>query len=271
MPELPEVEVIRTGLEPLLAGREIRRVRCHRQSLRYPLPDLDQLVGRRFLSLKRRAKYLLFGLDDGRLLVWHLGMTGQFHLLPAAAKAGRHEHVRFDLDDGMSLRYRDIRRFGYAGLFASNEVATHGWFIGLGPEPLGDEFTTDYLYRLCRGRKGPIKSLLMNAVVVVGVGNIYASEALFRAAIHPARAAGNISRERLAVLVAAIRQVLTEAIAAGGSSISDFVQADGRPGYFSHAFRVYGRAGEPCPECGSPIRQLRQSGRSTFYCPACQH
>lgn len=270
MPELPEVEVIRTGLEPLLVGRGIRQVICHRQSLRYPLPDLDSLVGRRFLSLKRRAKYLLFELDDGRLLVWHLGMTGQFHLLPVQAKAGQHEHVRFDLHDGTSLRYRDMRRFGYAGLFASDEIAAHAWFTGLGPEPLGDEFTIDYLHGLCRGRKGPIKSLLMNGSVVVGVGNIYASEALFRAGIHPARAAGRISRKRLAGLVAAVRQVLTEAIAAGGSSISDFVHADGRPGYFAHSFRVYGRAGEPCLNCGEPIQRIQQSGRSTYYCSRCQ-
>lgn len=271
MPELPEVEVVRTGLEPLLVGREIQRVRCHRQSLRYPLPDLDGLVGRSFCAVRRRAKYLLFELDDGWVLVWHLGMTGQFHLLQAEAKAGQHEHVRIDLDDGMSLRYRDIRRFGYAGLFASDEVAAHAWFAGLGPEPLEDGFNTDYLYQVCRGRKGPIKSLLMNSSVVVGVGNIYASEALFRAGIHPARAAGNISRQRLANLVAAIKEVLHEAIAAGGSSISDFVQADGRPGYFSHAFRVYGRVGESCVACGQPIRRIQQSGRSTYYCPGCQH
>jgi len=271
MPELPEVEVVRTGLEPLLVGREILRVVCHREGLRYPLPEISALVGRRFLSVRRRAKYLLFKLDDGRLLVWHLGMTGQFHLLPVGTPEGAHEHVRIDLDDGTSLRYRDLRRFGYATLLPGDTLDTHVWFARLGPEPLVEAFDADYLQAVCRGRKGPIKALLMNANVVVGVGNIYASEALFRAGIHPARAAGRISRERLANLVLAIKQVLAEAIAAGGSSIRDFVQADGRPGYFAHAFRVYGREGEPCNVCGEPIRRLKQSGRSSFYCPNCQH
>ena len=271
MPELPEVEVVRTGLEPLLVGREIRKVLCHRQGLRYPLPEMATLVGRRILSLKRRAKYLLFELDDGRLLVWHLGMTGQFHLLPAEAPAVAHEHVRLDLDNGTSLRYGDLRRFGYAALLPADALNTHIWFNRLGPEPLGEAFDAGYLQSACRGRKGPIKTLLMNASIVVGVGNIYASEALFRAGIHPARAAGNISQKRLAKLVTAIKEVLAEAIAAGGSSIRDFVRADGKPGYFAHAFRVYGREGEPCTVCGEPIRRLKQSGRSTFYCLNCQH
>ena len=271
MPELPEVEVVRTGLEPLLIGRKVLRVKCHREGLRYPLPDMSSLAGRRILSLRRRAKYLLFELDDGRLLVWHLGMTGQFHLLPVGAPAVAHEHVRLDLDDGTSLRYGDLRRFGYAALLPDDALDNHIWFARLGPEPLGDAFDADYLQTVCRGRKGPIKTLLMNASIVVGVGNIYASEALFRAGIHPARSAGNISQKRLAKLVKAIKEVLAEAIAAGGSSIRDFVRADGKPGYFAHAFRVYGRDSESCTVCGEPIRRLKQSGRSSFYCPNCQH
>ena len=270
MPELPEVEVVRTGLEPLLVGRTIRNVICHRQGLRYPLPDMATLAGRQFLSVKRRAKYLLFELDDGRLLVWHLGMTGQFHLLSAGTPAIAHEHVRIDLDNGTSLSYGDLRRFGYAALLPADALDEHIWFARLGPEPLGESFDADYLQAACRGRKGPIKSLLMNASVVVGVGNIYASEALFRAGIHPARAAGRISRQRLERLVVAVKEVLAEAIAAGGSSIRDFVRADGKPGYFAHAFRAYGREGEPCTVCGEPIRRIRQSGRSTYYCPICQ-
>ncbi len=283
MPELPEVETVRAGLAPLLCGRVIEQVRCHRAGLRYPFPDLQQLRGRRIRAVRRRAKYLLFDTDgfdtDGaeaggnagaNTLVWHLGMTGQFHLLPQHAARGAHEHVRIDLDDEQSLRYRDARRFGYAGLIPTGEIDVHPWFAALGPEPLSDAFNGDYLAAVCAGRKAPLKTVIMDAGVVVGVGNIYAAESLFRAGIHPARAAGRISVLRLARLVDHIRAVLREAIAAGGSTISDFVQADGKPGYFAHSFQVYGRAGEPCVRCDKPIRRITQASRSTFYCPGCQ-
>jgi len=271
MPELPEVEVVRTGLEPLLSDRRIQRVQCFRENLRYPLPQLVSLEEHCFIGVARRAKYLLFSIDDDRRLIWHLGMTGQFHVLDAGLARQPHEHVRFTLDDGRALVYRDARRFGYAGLMAAGDVALHPWFAGLGPEPLGDEFNGDYLTARCRGKKQPIKSLLMDGRVVVGVGNIYAAESLFRAGIHPARAAGRIAAARLNLLSQCVRQVLGEAIAAGGSSISDFVHADGKPGYFSHAFRVYGRQGLPCPVCAKPIKRIVQSGRSSFYCCGCQH
>lgn len=271
MPELPEVETVRTGLEPLLVGRRIESVTCHRSSLRYPLPGLAVLTGEKVMKVRRRAKYLLFDLEGGQVLVWHLGMTGQFHVLPQRVEAGAHEHVRFDLTDGQSLRYRDARRFGYAGLLNSDEVEQHPWFIKLGPEPLAADFDAEHLLAACHNRKAPIKSVIMDAAVVVGVGNIYASEALFRAGIYPARAAKRISYKRLVVLTEMIKQVLAEAIEAGGSSISDFVHADGKPGYFSHAFRVYGRQGEACVCCGKTIKRLIQSGRSTFYCSGCQH
>jgi formamidopyrimidine-DNA glycosylase len=271
MPELPEVETVRAGLEPLLSGRRIESVLCHRSSLRYPLPALAELTGRTVIEIRRRAKYLLFDLEGEQTLIWHLGMTGQFYVLPQQAEAGLHEHVRFDLSDGQSLRYRDMRRFGYAGLLDAGQLETHSWFADLGPEPLLEDFNVSHLARICSGRKASIKNMIMNAAVVVGVGNIYASESLFRAGIHPARAAGKISVIRLGILVGSIRQVLAEAIEAGGSSISDFVHADGKPGYFSHEFQVYGREGKLCFRCGKAIRRVIQAGRSTFYCSGCQH
>jgi len=271
MPELPEVEVVRAGLAPHLVGRCVESVACHRSSLRYPLPDMLSLHGCHIAAVRRRAKYLLIGLDDGRILVWHLGMTGQFHVLHGDAPAGRHEHVRINLDDGQSLRYRDVRRFGYAGLLDGNQLDAHAWFAALGPEPLGDAFGGAYLADTCRGRKAPIKTVVMDAHVVVGIGNIYAAEALFRAGIHPGRAAGRIAARRLDTLATCIKAVLREAISAGGSSISDFVRADGRPGYFAHAFQVYGRTGQACFVCRQEIKCIRQSGRSSFYCPHCQH
>jgi formamidopyrimidine-DNA glycosylase len=271
VPELPEVETIRAGLEPLLVGRRIESVTCFRSSLRYLLPGLAVLTGKRVMRVRRRAKYLLFDIEGGQMLVWHLGMTGQFHVLPNHEEAGRHEHVRFDLSDGQSLRYRDARRFGYADILNSDEIELHPWFSSLGPEPLKPDFNGEYLYAACRNRKAPIKSVIMDAAVVVGVGNIYVSESLFRAGIHPARAAGRISHKRLVLLVEMIKQVLSEAVKAGGSSISDFVHADGKPGYFSHAFRVYGRQGETCLSCGKLIKRLIQAGRSSFYCSGCQH
>jgi len=275
MPELPEVETIRRGLAPHLCERMITAVQCHRPSLRYPLPDLSVLEGQRIIAVRRRAKYLLFDLEKKaastpQTLVWHLGMTGQFHVLPQQAQAGAHEHVCIQLENGQSLRYRDARRFGYADLLHTEVIEQHQWFCNLGPEPLLDGFHVDHLRTHCVKRKAPIKNVIMNASVVVGVGNIYASEALFRAGIHPARAAGNISAQRLKLLVDVIQQVLIEAIAAGGSSISDFVDADGKPGYFSHSFQVYGRQGKACERCLKPINRIIQAGRSTFYCPQCQ-
>ncbi len=275
MPELPEVETIRAGLEPLIVGREIKHVICHRANLRYPLPNLAALVGQSVTGMRRRSKYLLFDLASERLetsqtLVWHLGMTGQFHVLPHHAKTGTHEHVHVELSDGQSLRYRDARRFGYAGLLPSTQLESHAWFSKLGPEPLSDAFNGEHLTALCAGRKAPIKNLIMDASIVVGVGNIYASESLFRAGIHPARAAGRISSARLALLVETIKAVLAEAIEAGGSTISDFVHADGKPGYFAHQFQVYGRAGKKCLHCERTIKRITQAGRSSFLCSFCQ-
>ncbi len=273
MPELPEVEVVCRGLSPLLVDQRVRSVELMRDNLRFPLPVsmVQELPGLIFSSISRRSKYLLFCFDRGPVLIWHLGMTGQFHVLDQSAPPGAHEHVRINMENGAALCYRDARRFGYVGLSSHEELAGHKWFAQLGPEPLGDSFSADYLIGYCKGRRAAIKALLMNAHVVVGVGNIYANEALFRSGIHPGRAAGKISKARIAVLVEAVRSVLGEAIDAGGSTISDFVQADGKPGYFAHQFRVYGREGEPCYQCGRSIRRMVQSGRSTFYCLGCQH
>jgi len=281
MPELPEVETVRCGLEPLLSGRVIESVICHRMTLRYPLPDLQSLIGNTFSAVQRRSKYLLFAFElyssdqsnssADPLLVWHLGMTGQFHVLPQDAPVAAHEHVCFYLSDGQSLRYRDARRFGYAGLLDADRWQSHAWFANLGPEPLTDAFNVDHLAGVCAGRKAPIKNIIMDAKTVVGVGNIYAAESLFRAGIHPARAAGRISRARLAMLLDVIQQVLQEAIAAGGSTIRDFLHSDGKPGYFAHQFQVYGRQGKTCFQCQKPIKRMTQAGRSSFYCPGCQH
>jgi len=270
MPELPEVETVRTGLEPLLMNRTISAVSCFRQQLRYPLPDLSRLVGQKIVAVARRSKYLLLQLDSDQILVWHLGMTGQFHMLSEASEKGVHEHVRIDLADGQSLRYRDARRFGYAGLIRAEQLLSHPWFAKLGPEPLSEAFDSSHLAGVCQARKAPIKTVIMDAANVVGVGNIYAAESLFRAGIHPARAAGRISKIRLALLTDSIKQVLAEAIAAGGSTISDFVKADGKPGYFAHSFQVYGREGEACFLCEKQIKRMVQAGRSSFYCPGCQ-
>lgn len=272
MPELPEVEVVCRGLAPLLKNSCIQQVEIMQHQLRYPLPSdmITLLPGMTIKAVDRRAKYILFHLDAELILVWHLGMTGQFHVLDSLSPKAAHEHVRIGLSDGKCLCYRDVRRFGYAGLIAADQLACHPWFSRLGPEPLSNAFTVDTLCALSRGRKTPIKTLLMNNEVVVGVGNIYASESLFRCGIHPARASGRISLKRMAGLVAAIKSVLAEAIEAGGSTISDFVKADGKPGYFAHQFRVYGREGDRCYQCGEEIRRMVQSGRSTFYCPVCQ-
>jgi len=270
MPELPEVETVCRGLAPHLTGRRIETIQCFRANLRYALPDMSVLHGRSCERVARRGKYLQFFFDD-LLLVWHLGMTGKFHVIPSQVPLTTHEHVRFMLSGNELLSYRDARRFGYAGLMSSDGWESHPWFAKLGPEPLGDAFDGERLSSFCRGRKGPIKPLLMNAHVVVGVGNIYACEALFRAGIHPERAAGRISGARLGLLVDVVRDVLEEAIASGGSTISDFASVDGSPGYFSHAFEVYGREGKACTVCKSNIRRKVQAGRSTFYCPHCQH
>lgn len=270
MPELPEVETITRALQRHLRGRVITAVTQRRGDLRWPLPAglPERLHGRRLEDFTRRAKYIQALLDDGQTLLLHLGMSGR--LVLGGEPLGVHEHLTFALDDGSVLRFVDPRRFGMLDLVAGRDLATHRWLAHLGIEPLGNGFSGTALARLFKGRIVPIKQALMDQRLVVGVGNIYASEALFRAGIRPTRPAGSVARPRLDGLADAIRAVLTEAIEAGGSSLRDYVQADGELGHFQENFRVYDRAGLPCPSCGRPIKRLVQGGRATFCCGRCQ-
>lgn len=269
MPELPEVETTRRGLEPLLVGRSIERVEVREPRLRWPvaagLPR--RLAGRRITRLGRRGKYLLLETDGGTLLV-HLGMSGGLRYLASARPPGKHDHVDLWLAGGACLRFRDPRRFG--SLHFSTAPDRHALLAGMGPEPLGTEFTAEYLEGACGGRRIAIKPHLMNGRIVAGIGNIYANEALYRAGIHPGRAAGRIARPRLETLVMRIRDVLLEAIERGGTTLRDFAGSDGNPGYFQLALGAYGRAGEPCARCGAPIRLVVLGQRATYYCPRCQ-
>lgn len=269
MPELPEVETVMAGLAPELAGRRLVGAQLRQRQLRWPVPrDLARRVrGRQILGLCRRGKYLLAQLDRGWLIM-HLGMSGSLRIVPAGQPPGRHDHFDLLLDDGRALRFTDPRRFG--ALLHCDDPWSHPLIAPLGLEPLSESFDGEALYRLSRGRKASIKELLMNARVVVGVGNIYANESLFEAGIDPRLAAGRLSRPRCIRLAEAIKTVLKRAIAAGGSSIRDFVGIDGRPGYFQQSYAVYGRNGETCPTCGMMVKQLRQGGRSTYLCPHCQ-
>ena len=268
MPELPEVETTRRGIEAHVSGQRIDRVILRDTRLRWPVsPEVSGIEGQRIEGVTRRAKYLLMALQQGNL-IWHLGMSGSMRVLSTGTPAALHEHVELQLANGQSLKFRDPRRFG-ALLYCEGNPLQHRLLIALGPEPLSDEFNGDYLYRQCRGRSAAIKVFIMNSHVVVGVGNIYASEALHLAGIRPTRAAGRISRARITRLVDAIRATLSAAIDQGGTTLQDFTQADGKPGYFRQSLRVYGNKGN-CLSCGRAIRQLTQGQRTTFYCPTCQ-
>ncbi len=269
MPELPEVETVVRGLRPMLLGRRLDRVVARRPDLRRPLPpDLGQrLTGASVTAIRRRAKYGLMETDRGDTLVFHLGMSGRFH--PLEGLPGPHDHVLFEAD-GLRLAYADPRRFGSMDLVPTAEAAAHPLLAHIGPEPLGPDFDGAALAHVAAGRRTPVKALLLDQRVVAGIGNIYASEALFRAGISPMRAAGRIARTRLDALADAVKAVLAEAIEAGGSTLRDHAQVSGELGYFQHRFHVYGRAGEPCPACGGPVRRIVQSGRSSFHCPRCQ-
>jgi formamidopyrimidine-DNA glycosylase len=270
VPELPEVETTRRGLAPHLVGRRINTAIVRNRNLRWPVPrKLAELVaGRRIDKLERRSKYLLVDLS-GAWLIFHLGMSGSLRVVPADLPPRTHDHLDLVLDSGQALRLHDPRRFG-AVLWAAGEPREHKLLQGLGPEPFDEGFNADWLFTRSRGRSAAIKNLLMDNHQVCGVGNIYANESLFRAGIHPARAAGRISRPRYARLVEAVRQTLSAAIDAGGSTLRDYVQADGRSGWAQQSYFVYGRAGEPCLKCGSKIKTVRIGQRSAFYCPVCQ-
>ncbi|MBI5330397.1 MAG: bifunctional DNA-formamidopyrimidine glycosylase/DNA-(apurinic or apyrimidinic site) lyase [Betaproteobacteria bacterium] len=269
MPELPEVETVRRGLAPYLAGRRLLGARVREPRLRWPVSaDLSQRVaGQRVLGLERRGKYLLMRLEQGGLLL-HLGMSGSLQRVRADTPPARHDHLDLLLDDGACLRLHDPRRFG--AVLWSADPATHPLIAALGVEPLTPAFDGARLHALSRGRKTAIKHFLMDAHQVVGVGNIYANEALFRAGVDPRLPAGRLSRPRCERLVGAIKATLLEAIEAGGSSLRDFVDSQGRHGWFQQSYFVYGRSGEPCRICGGTIRHLTQGARSTFLCNACQ-
>lgn len=271
MPELPEVETTRRGVAPHVVGRRIADVQIYDARLRWPVPRTlpEVATGRRIRAIERRSKYLLFRLEPPGTLLVHMGMTGSLRVYSRDRAPPRrlHDHVDIAFEDGTLLRYHDPRRFG-AMLWLADE--THPLLAALGPEPLDAAFTPDYLYERTRGRRASIKVTLMDNRIVVGVGNIYANESLFRAGIRPSTAAGRLSRPRLAALVAAVREVLSEAIAKGGSTLRDFVDAQGEPGAFQLSYRVYGREGAPCRRCGTPIRATRLGQRASYHCPRCQ-
>ena len=273
MPELPEVEITRSGIEPYLAGNVITGVRVSEHRLRWPIPrDLAlRVTGRRIARVLRRGKYILVECVENAEAGWlilHLGMSGSLRIMGSGVQAQRHDH--FDLLLGKRLmRLRDPRRFG-AVLWESGDIARHPLLAELGPEPLDDAFTGAVLHAAMRTRAAAVKLLVMNANIVVGVGNIYANESLFHARINPRTQARRLSLARCEALAATIKSTLTRALAAGGSSLRDFVHSDGTSGYFQQEYYVYGRDGLPCRNCGTAIRQLRQGQRSTFYCPACQ-
>ena len=282
MPELPEVETVRRGMEPAVVGQKFVRVQVNRPDLRWPFPDRmsERLLGARVDRLRRRSKYILCDLDSGETLLIHLGMSGRVLISgdplgqfvrdhPAKEK---HDHVVFDFENGARVTYNDPRRFGAMDLLPTDEIETHPLLAKLGPEPLGNSFNAEALGTALKGRNSPIKTVLLDQKTVAGLGNIYVCEALYRAGIDPRRKAKAISQARVAKLTSDIRDVLRSAIESGGSSLKDYRQADGELGYFQHSFDVYDREGQPChtPSCAGSIRRLVQSGRSTFFCPQCQ-
>lgn len=298
MPELPEVETVRRGLEPSMSGQRLARVTLRRKDLRFPFPRgmARRLTGKKVESLSRRAKYILARIEGGDLLLMHLGMSGRFTILrPGKEDAARpgifhyevqdgqpdgkgpHDHVVFDMEDGTRIVYTDHRRFGVMDLFAEAEADDHKLLKTLGVEPLGNELTADFLNAALRNKFSPLKSALLDQKIIAGLGNIYVCEALFRSGLSPRRLAYTITSEkgateRIERLVREVRAVLSEAIEAGGSSLRDYAHTDGELGYFQHTFKVYDREGEPCPTpgCGRSIERMVQSGRSTFFCPGCQ-
>ena len=282
MPELPEVETVRRGLEPVMTGRRILSARVNRPDLRWPFPPqmAERLTGQRVEALRRRSKYILADLSSGESLLIHLGMSGRmqvsgaqiggfYHDHPAPAK---HDHVVLDLEGGARVTFNDARRFGAMDLLPTLTAAAHPLLKTLGPEPFGNEFNGAHLADRLKNRRSPIKTALLDQHVVAGLGNIYVCEVLWRAGIAPERMAAGLSAQQAEGLVPLIREVLGEAIEAGGSSLKDFRQADGELGYFQHSFRVYGREGEDCRTagCTGKIARISQSGRSSFYCPQCQ-
>ncbi len=273
MPELPEVEVIRQGLIPHVVGKIITAITCSDKNLRFPIPREEfscWVTSSKVTAIDRRGKYLLFTLDNGAAMIIHLGMTGKLGILPDSAPQALHDHVVFSLPGDMEMRYNDTRRFGSIRVLSPDYFKREDPFKNLGPEPLGSDYNGTYLKKKAGVRLQPIKNFLMDSTVVVGIGNIYANEILFYSGIHPAMPIGSVTLALWEIVVEKTRAVLNKAIASGGSTISDFVNSSGQKGYFQLELMVYGRTGEPCKLCSTPIGKLVIGGRSTFFCPSCQ-
>jgi formamidopyrimidine-DNA glycosylase len=292
LPELPEVETVRRGLQPVMEGKRILSVRTNRKDLRFPFPDrfVQRIAGRTITAMGRRAKYLMADLDNGEVLVMHLGMTGRFIIELAGSirapgeftqtvnRLPAHDHVVFEMESGARITYNDVRRFGFMDLIPRNDIATHPLTKDIGIEPLGNALTPEKLAELFEGKAAPLKATLLDQKLIAGLGNIYVCEALFRSGLSPRRASGSIVRKdgsptsRAVKLTEEIRLVLQEAIEAGGSTLRDFAHADGSLGYFQHRFKVYDREGDACcdAKCSGAVERIVQSGRSTFFCASCQ-
>jgi len=270
MPELPEVETTRTGIAPYVEDRCVADVIVRQPQLRWPVSPMltTALPGQRIQAVERRAKYLLLATAAGHVCL-HLGMSGRLRVVPAGTPPAKHDHVDIVLEGGNTIRFNDSRRFGSV-FWVTGDIEAFSLLADLGPEPLGDAFDGAYLHARARGRRAPVKNFLMDSRIVVGVGNIYACEALHAAGIHPGRAAGRISAQRYAYLANAVKQVLRDAIAAGGTTLRDYISVDGASGYFQQTLAVYGKTGAPCPRDGTPIRRTTLGQRGTFYCPRCQ-
>jgi formamidopyrimidine-DNA glycosylase len=269
MPELPEVETTRRGIEPQVTGFRVKKLTVREPRLRWPVPaELAAMEGRTVRAVTRRGKYLLLDTTAGTALI-HLGMSGSLRLSRPDEALKKHDHVSLLMSSGYELRLHDPRRFG-CWLWLTGEALAHPLLAALGPEPLSEDFTDDHLFTLSRRRTAPVKAFIMDSHVVVGVGNIYANEALFAAGIHPLREAGRVSQERYRQLTAEIRSILSHAIGRGGTTLRDFVSGHGDPGYFQLELNAYGRAGQPCKHCATPLKEIRPGGRSTVYCPRCQ-
>jgi len=274
MPELPEVETSRRGIEPHIKGKIVKNVIIRERRLRWPIPKTlpENIINLKLKCVGRRGKYLLLDFGSEKIpntVIIHLGMSGSLRICPASTPAGKHDHIDFVFSNKKLLRLRDPRKFGCV-LWSNQDIEQHKLLNKLGSEPLDDAFDAEYLYQHSRKRSCSIKSFIMNSHIVVGVGNIYASESLFMAGINPKRKAGALSKIRIEKLVAAIKQILAQAIMQGGTTLRDFTREDGQPGYFAQQLLVYSKASEPCPVCGKPIKLITQHQRSTFYCTACQ-
>lgn len=268
MPELPEVETTVNGIRPHLCNQRIDRFIIRERRLRWPVShEIDRLKGQKIEDVYRRGKYILMSVNEGTML-WHLGMSGSMRVLPVGSAVEKHEHVELQLRSGLALKFRDPRRFGSL-LFTREDPLQHRLLCRLGPEPLTDAFNADYLFQTCRKRNASIKAVIMDSHIVVGVGNIYASEALFDAGIRPTREAGSISKKRLTKLIKSIKETLEAAIEQGGTTLQDFSQADGKPGYFTQSLNVYGTK-DGCSNCGRTIKKIIQNQRASYYCPRCQ-